>query len=350
MDYKLNLGSWESIFAVPSELVDRHLKLAGGVQLKVILWVLRHAGEKFTVEDIAEFLSMQTADVRDSMLYWEESGIIKVCDGFIAPSETEAAEKGNQSVHTELKEQIPETTAEQNIGEVQQPREEQPQKTTRMISRPEKPDLKYLSRRMSESAEVVYLMQSADEIFGRPTSNNDKETLLMIHETDGLPVEVIVMLMQYAASIEKCNIRYIEKTAISWADNEITNLEAAERKIQQLTSGRNAAIMIQRILGLEEHSPTEKETMYGDRWINTWKFTNDMIRKAYEICVDTKNKYIPKYVDSILSRWFNSGISTPEQADAPKNKGSKNREKKSYEATYDISEYESTSIIDEEGE
>ena len=43
MSYSINLGSWQSIFAVPSDVVDKHLKLAGGAQLKVLLWVLRHA-------------------------------------------------------------------------------------------------------------------------------------------------------------------------------------------------------------------------------------------------------------------------------------------------------------------
>ena len=341
MEYKLNLGSWGSVFAVPSDLVDLHLKLAGSVQLKVILWVLRHAGENFTVDDISKSLSMQAADVRDSMLYWEESGIIKVSDGMIAPPD-----ENKNIISSVQNEQNVEEKAE--INHKKQPNEEMTTKASRIISRPEKPDMKYLSERMSESPEIVYLMQSADEIFGRPTNNNDKATLLMIHESDGLPVEVIIMLMQYAASIQKCNIRYIEKMAISWSDNDITTLEQAEKKIQQLTSGRNAAMTIQKILGLEEHSPTEKETEFADRWMNIWKFSGDMIRKAYEICVDTKNKYIPKYVDSILNRWFNSGISTPEQVDAEKNSGNKNKEKKMYGATYDISEYESTSIIDEE--
>lgn len=347
MEYKLNLGSWGSIFAVPSDLVDFHLKLAGGVQLKVILWFLRHAGENFTIDDIANSLSMQAADVRDSMLYWEEQGIITLNNGIITPSEVnmKTAEK---TVSSKDDEQINKNITVQNNTEEETDKNKQLSKTSRLVSRPEKPDMKYLSKRMSESPEIVYLMQSADEIFGRPTNNNDKATLLMIHETDGLPVEVIIMLMQYAASIQKCNIRYIEKTAISWADNEITTLEQAEKKIQYLTSGRNAAIAIQKILGLEEHSPTEKETEFANRWMNTWKFSLEMIRKAYEICVDAKNKYIPKYVDSILERWFNNGIFTSEQADTEKNRWKKTKEKKLYEATYDISEYESTSIIDEE--
>ena len=344
MEYKLNLGSWGSVFAVPSDLVDLHLKLAGGAQLKVILWFLRHAGEAFTVDNISEARSMQPADVRDSMLYWKEKGIIDVSEGLITPSnaadETSAAVSSVQNPQISEQDQIPEKKEEFKPDETAN-------KISRMISRPEKPDLKYLSKRMSEDPGIVYLMQSADEIFGRPTSNNDKATLLMIHETDGLPVEVIVMLMQYAASIQKCNIRYIEKTAISWADNEITTLEQAEKRIQQLTSGRNAAVTIQRILGIDEHSPTEKETEYADRWINIWKFSSEMVRKAYEICVDAKNKYIPKYVDSVLGRWHSSGISTPEQVEQ-ENRVNRGKDKKTYEATYNISEYESTSIIDEE--
>lgn len=343
MEYQLNLGVWSSVFVVPTELTDKHLKLAGAAQLKVILWVLRHAGEVFTADDIAKALSMQAADVRDSMLYWTETGIIRVNDGIITPPEPTNENVQAAPIEQEkVTEQKP--VEEEPVKEVIEP----PKKSSRAVSRPEKPDLKYLSKRMAEDEGIVYLMQSADEIFGRPTNNNDKATLLMIHETDGLPVEVIIMLMQYAAGIGKCNIRYIEKIAISWADDEITTLERAEKRIQQLTSGRNAAKIIQKLFGIEEHSPTEKETEYADRWMNFWRFSPEMIRKAYEICVNTKTKYIPKYVDSILGRWYGSGISTPEQAEIDQSKGKKKQQKKTYGATYDISEFESTSIIDEE--
>ena len=53
MSFSINLGAWNSVFAVPCSLVDQHIKLAGALQLKVLLWVLRHAGESLTVEGIA---------------------------------------------------------------------------------------------------------------------------------------------------------------------------------------------------------------------------------------------------------------------------------------------------------
>ncbi len=51
MSFSINLGNWNSVFAVPSAVVDEHIKLAGSAQLKVLLWVLRHAGEEFSAED-----------------------------------------------------------------------------------------------------------------------------------------------------------------------------------------------------------------------------------------------------------------------------------------------------------
>ena len=47
MKFSINLGMWNSVFAVPTQVVDQHLKLAGGVHLKVLLWLLRHAGDVY---------------------------------------------------------------------------------------------------------------------------------------------------------------------------------------------------------------------------------------------------------------------------------------------------------------
>ena len=38
MDYRLDIGMWNQVFAVPCALVDRHLKLAGKEQLQVLLY------------------------------------------------------------------------------------------------------------------------------------------------------------------------------------------------------------------------------------------------------------------------------------------------------------------------
>ncbi len=353
MEYNINLGVWKSVFAVPSEIVDKHLKLAGAAQLKVLLWFLRHSGENISIADISKALSMQEADVRDCMQYWVQTDVIAINDDVITPAKLSDNVYGTEISTADVYE---DKTAENinissNVVVSADKAENTAAEKKHMLSRPEKPDMKYLAQRISSDESIAFMMQSLDEIFGRITNNNDKATLLMIHEYYGLPVEVILMLLQYASSINKCSWRYIEKTAMSWADEEITTLEAAEKKIQQLTNGRNAASVVQRIIGVDKHSPTEKETMLANTWINIWKFSPEMIRAAYELCVDTKGKYLPNYTNKILESWHNSGITSTDKINKSKPVRSKSNKKgnaDSYEATYDISEYESTSVLDGE--
>ena len=335
MEYRLELGAWGSVFAVPTAVVDEHLRLAGGAQLKVMLYILRHAGEGFTAESIGQALSMHQADVSDCVQYWINAGLLSSQEGILTPPQPEAALQEEAEPAADTMTDIP--------APVQ---EKQPK---RLPSRPEKPDAKYLSERIRTDPAVEFLMNSADEIFGRLTSVNDKETLLLIHEYDGLPVEVLIMLMQYAAGEGKCNMRYIEKLAISWAEEEIFTLEAAEKKIKELSERTSAAKRYQRIIGLEAHSPTKKEKDFADLWLNKRRYPEELIREAYEICIDNKGKYIQKYIGSILESWFKAGIGSVEQLKAQQSVKKTKASKDSYGDTFDLSLYESMRLPDEEG-
>ena len=48
MNYMINLGSWGSVFAVPSDVVDKYIKIASGSSIKVLLYFLRHCGEQLS--------------------------------------------------------------------------------------------------------------------------------------------------------------------------------------------------------------------------------------------------------------------------------------------------------------
>ena len=347
MEYNINLGVWQSIFAVPSVIVDQHIKLAGAAQLKVILWILRYAGHNFTVEDLAASLSMQQADIRDCIQYWVQTGVIAVNEGNIEPVQ----QTGTEEKAAAEKECPTENPSETPPPEPQNPSEPKETKKKRVLSRPEKPDPKYIAQRTLNDKSIEFLMHSADEIFGRITSNNDKATLLLMNEYDGLPVEVIIMLLQYAVSIGKCNMRYIEKMAITWSDEDITTLQAAENKIKQLNLGRDAAKHIQRLFGLSDRSPSEKEKTLADLWINQWQLPDELIREAYEICINNNGKYVPQYIGTTLESWYSAGVTNVSQIkreEEPDKKTHKRKKKDGYQPSYNIEEYESTSVLDEE--
>ena len=76
MNYKVNPDSLSAVFMVPSQIVDQHIKLAGGQQLKVLLWTLRHAGEGFDMGKMCRDLNFSAPDAQDYLQYWVETGIL----------------------------------------------------------------------------------------------------------------------------------------------------------------------------------------------------------------------------------------------------------------------------------
>lgn len=323
MDLSINLGMWNTIFAVPCEIIDKHIKLAGAAQLKVLLFVLRHAGEKISVSQVAIALSMTELDVKDSMQYWLET---KVLTNFelkdnLSTDKTEEKNNNNENNKNTI---------------VQLPVEK------KHYTRIEKPDTQSVSKRVKESEEIASLVQEAQVILARPISNGDCSTLLMLHDTYGLPVHVILMLMQYAVSIGKRHMNYIKTIAISWAEEEIDTIEKAENKIRVLESYRTAWLSLEKIIGIEHRSPSSKEDEAANRWINLWKMPNDLIKEAYDRCVNSKGKYILSYMDGIIKRWYNCGIKTLAQAiEEDKYKKVTYSQKQVSEFTsYNIDEYE----------
>ena len=67
MSYKIDLGMWGSVFAVPTAVVDKGLKLASEAQLKVLLYILRNSDSQITDESVAEALGLHSDDVRDGI-------------------------------------------------------------------------------------------------------------------------------------------------------------------------------------------------------------------------------------------------------------------------------------------
>ena len=339
MDFSINLGAWNSIFAVPSCVVDKHIKVAGGAQLKVLLWILRHAGERVNTETLAGSLSMHTADVRDAVQYWVETGLLTAQAEKLYPSANTTAQQEENKIKNhapDRPQEAPKNPPVELTKHVARPR---------ALSRPQKPDAFFVAQRMETSSEIAFLMQEAQVILGRPISNGDAATLLMLHDNDGLPVDVIIMIMQYAISLGKNSMKYIEKLAISWAMEEIDSIEKAESKIRHLDNRRRAWRVVEKTMGIDHRSPTAKEEEMANRWICDWGFKEDLIREAYERCVNAKGKYISGYIDSIIKRWQQSGVHTLEQARHESQRFSKSEDRRSG-PSYDIDEYENSSIFD----
>ena len=63
-----------SFVAVPSDIIDKHLKTASGIYLKVILYVLRQ--NAVDIAAASEALGIPESDVEEALHYWSGAGYI----------------------------------------------------------------------------------------------------------------------------------------------------------------------------------------------------------------------------------------------------------------------------------
>jgi DnaD/phage-associated family protein len=122
---------------------------------------------------------------------------------------------------------------------------------------------------------------------------------------------VVEYLLVYCAEADKRSLRYIEKVALDWADNEISDLESALEYVQNYDR-TNREIMTH--MGMPGY-PTPSHRKFMARWQGEYGFGTDMIFLAIEKCTRAIDKPKFSYVEKILASWHAAGIKTPAAAE-----------------------------------
>ena len=348
MSVKINLGAWGSVFAVPAKVVDSGLKFADGVKLKVLLFMLRNSDRELSLEDISKATGVNVTDIPEALEYWVSREILQQNAGVFAPVDSKEELKQPDSPQPSAQPEKENNSQKEIRTPEEISREVEEQKQRFLVTKPQKPDYVFTSQRLAVDEELKLLVNEAQTSFGKTISNSDISTLLMLKDTCGLPVEVLLMLLQYCVSIDKCNMRTVEKIGVSWADEGVDSAEAADERIARAKHSSTCFSTVSTVFGLKTTgSPTKKQLEYSTRWIGEWKFSEPMLREAYERCVDSKGEVRFNYIDGILRKWQALGIKNLDDLKAAEAGGSKQASVPARKATsYNIKEIEKIDPLD----
>ncbi len=285
MGVKINSIVWNSIFAVPTCIVDEHIKMAGGQQLKVLLYILRHNNENIEVENIATGVGMSASDVKDAMQYW-------VSVGFVSLDDNEPKNIKPISVNS-----APNTQVDVNSGLLELPD---------VI-----PTHEQIAVRLMESPDLKALYNEAQLKFGKTIGYDTQAKLLMIYDHYGLPVEIILTIIEYAVSQGKGSIKYVEAVAKDWAARGIVSLEDADSYIKQLQADDKLWKKFASAWPGERLLYTDKRMTYLKRWHFEHKQSFELIYYAAEEMINRTNKINFSYMDKILESWYEQRFKSP---------------------------------------
>lgn len=171
----------------------------------------------------------------------------------------------------------------------------------------------YKSSEIDSAAEKNQVLSGmfyqAESILGHLLSGNEMELLYSFYDWLGLPCEVIVMLLSYAAGRGKTGKRYLETVAMDWADKGIDTFEKAEDYIKQLEAAEENEHRICEILGIYGRALTQTEKKYISAWAEAG-FDPQLIALAYDRTVTNTGKLSCSYMNKILTSWDDEGVRT----------------------------------------
>ena len=273
--------------------VENCIKNVGGGFLKVYLYSLNLAqkGAEVDTETIARELDMLESDVLQALAYWKNVGMI-IEDGGVV-------------------EFLPKPQNDELFPVIEQVSHSEPNNLKKSTY-----DSVEIAKKIAENSSLSEMVQVATELLAKTLSPNELETLYWLNDELGFSAEAILLILDYCISMNKRNMRYIEKVAVSWHEKGIVTPEQIMEYIASEEEKNTTAYRLRKAMGIADRPITAPEDAFLSKWCEEYQIPEDMIILAYEQCLLNTSKLSFPYMDKIIERWHQQGIKTRIDAEA----------------------------------
>jgi DnaD/phage-associated family protein len=262
---------------VNNVFIEKYMPQARGEFIKIYLLMLKHniSGE-FGVSSsiLASSLNLLESDIMNALNYWNDQGVVKF---------TQIDKMGNFNVEF-----------------------------LDLVDEPTKPEKQVDLLEALGSENTKGMLKDIEMLLARPLSPNEMSTYLNWQKEFGFSSELILILMEYCISKGKSDSRYIEKVALSWYDLKITNIEEAQNLIKKTEDKWVNIRKVLTYLGITNTDIMKPQQDLIEKWLLIYKFPNEVILKACDICFERLSRADFKYIDGILTNWNKNDIRTLE--------------------------------------
>lgn len=303
---KIKCNYLNGAIAVPTDLLDKHLKLAPSASFKVLLFVLRNPDGVGDARQISICTGLSVGDVVDCLDYWKVNDVLEETDEKIDDETAQKAVSNARAI-------INETT--------------EPKKTDVTVRKlpVKKPTQREIAKRISEQPELEIIYQEAQAILG--TFGYDTQALiLMVYDYYGFPPEVIITLLQHQKCEGNVSSSAIKNRAEDWAKRGITSLDLVEKELLALEKIKSYFIRLKDVAKFTGDAPTSRISKFLRDWAVEWESSPELIEYAL-----SETNGVLTDTNKLLKKWAMSGIKAPSEAQEKKKKSIPKEVKKSYD-------------------
>lgn len=271
---------------ISNRFIDEYMQAANDAQLKIYLYLIRMMSARLgtSISDIADKFNYTEKDVLRALKYWEKNHLLTL---------DYDEHKNITGIH------LLDSNADADMLSIAK------SAAAASLATYDKPN--YTAdelRAFKSNDDSARLLFVAEQYLKKPLSAGDVRSIFFIMDRLGFSEDLTDYLLQYCVDRGKRDFRYIEKVAISWAEQGITTPKQAASLAGKYDK---SVYEIMRSLG-KNSLPTETEVAYIDRWQKVYGFETDVILDACERTVLATDSHRFEYAESILKRWYSIGV------------------------------------------
>lgn len=243
---------------VSDEFIDNYMAGANGEYVKVYLYLLRHANEDITYDNIAGDLELTHGDVSRAIDYWTEAGLLG-----------DAAGEDVEPVHENKPGRKPADMMKDKVF-----------------------------------SDMLWIIQ---QYLNRPMTEAELESAIYMYDQLKFSPEMIEYLVEVCVQKGKTSFKYMETIARSWHQKGISTVKEAKADTE-IYSSEIGCVM--KTFGLNDRKPGEEELKYINKWFRNYGMSKEIVTEALNRTLAAIQKPSFRYADSIIGNWYKAGVTS----------------------------------------
>ncbi|WP_099469600.1 DnaD domain protein [Konateibacter massiliensis] len=287
---------------VSNTFIDEYMSEANGEFVKIYLYLLRCVSHnrQVSISVIADKFNHTENDVLRALKYWEKMKLLTLTYTNHILTEINFTDQQTEEGREEAAAEEVALTSDISPA-VDIPAVKQSNGAERKVPSYSADQIKHFQ----ENEDIQQILFLTETYLGKTLSVTEINTLLFFYDELHFPLDLIEYLIEYCVSKGSKSIHYIKKTALAWAEEEITTVSQAKASTNLYHKN---CYTIFNAFGIKGRNPVEFEVNYINKWTNEYAFTLDIIHNACTRTLKQTHQPSFEYADKILTDWHNKGV------------------------------------------
>lgn len=262
--------SHNNITIVENDFIDHYMVSANGEYVKVYLLLLRYQNIPEQLPDIpqmADLLENTEGDILRALKYWEKEGILSL--EYDETNELAGICIGKAPTHQTPVKAAFHTPSAQSASVHEKSPVAQSDGNTTVSDKAAGQNLPASRRSLAARRELKQILFIAEQYLGKTLSRTDVDAITYFYDSLGFSADLIEYLIEYCVENGHKSMHYIQKVALSWADEHITTVDQARNSSAFYNK---TCYSILNAFGIKGRGPASAELDYIRKWLEDGNF------------------------------------------------------------------------------